>query len=425
VLTLILLLIGLTGLDHRLLAGQAGAVSVSLAEALSYVILTLLMLAFVVAPRTKRHAFSAALRASNVFIVLYFGWLFIAGLLNVVAFAKTDGLHDLKDAMPGFILYWAMLAVVDRRARLRAAHVAVLVTLATMSTLGIVQATFGGPYLNPIDEKAFLKTTLAGTAPVGNPVVATLGHPNAFALFLAPLLVLTVGFLAYYRKVAMKAAVRVLAYGLLLLSFSTLFLTQAKAPIAWCVLGTVLMIVVVRSRLAFSVWRSLGITAVAVAAVVGAVALLVVAGQQIPESAPIGTVVTRLILNYQVLDWIPSNHVGLVFGGVVKDFEAYSGLDLGVHNEYVSQLLRYGLPGAVLFIGLMARAISIQARPGWLYSLPLITLALIYMLESASGSQLQTVLFLLAGFADCHSRVTNEERDTKWNRLPAIDSSST
>jgi len=109
----------------------------------------------------------------------------------------------------------------------------------------------------------------------------------------------------------------------------------------------------------------------------------------------------------------------------VKDFEAYSGLDLGVHNEYVSQLLRYGLPGAVLFVGLMARAISIQARPGWLYSLPLITLALIYMLESASGSQLQTVLFLLAGFADCHSRITNEEGDTKWNRLPGIDSSST
>jgi len=419
VLTLVLLLIVLTGLDHRLLAGQAGAVSLSLAEALSYLILALLALVFAVTPPTKKHAFMATLRASNAFIIVYFGWALIGSLMSLVAFGKTDGLHDLKDAMPGFILYWAMLAIVDRRARLWAAHKVVLVTLAAMSVLGILQATFGSPYFNPIDEKAFLKTVLAGTATVSNPVVATLGHPNAFAVFLAPLLVLTVGFLGYYRRIAMKAAPRVLAYGALLLSFTGLFLTQAKAPIAWGLLGTFLMIVVVRSRLAFSVRRSLGITTVAVAAVVGAVVILVVAGQQVPESTPLGTVVIRLILNYQAVEWVASDHFALVFGGAVNAFEAHSGLDLGVHNEYVSQLLRFGLPGGLLFIGLMVRAICIQARPGWLYSLPLFTLALIYMLESASGSQLQSLVFLLAAFADCHSRITKEEEEHNWNEVPA------
>ena len=209
-----------------------------------------------------------------------------------------------------------------------------------------------------------------------------------------------------------------LAWGAVLLGLGALFLTQAKAPAVWAVVGSVLVVGTARFRVEFSARRSLALLSAGVGTVIVAALLLVMASRWLPEDLRIGTIVTRLVLDSQAVDFLRSHHYALIFGGAVSEFQSYSGLDLGLHNEYLSQVLRNGLPAAILFCILMLRSVAVQARLGWPYSLPLIMLALILLLESASGTQLQTVVFMTAGFADCYRRVERGDGYSYHSALP-------
>jgi hypothetical protein len=410
VLALLYLLIVLDVLDHRFFAGVSGFLSVSVAEAVSYALTGALFLYVCVLEPSHRRELVRAVRSSNVFVWWYFVWACLTAGINVIALGNMDALHSLKDALPGVFLYIALAVLVTDRRRLRGVHRMVLMGLALASLLGVSQYLMGGPYPTEINPLAYLNTGIPGAATVRHPVVGTLGHPNVLAELIAPLFVLSLGYWAEQRNGGRRIESVVWLPALALVAVA-LFLTQAKASIGWTVVTGTLALWLIRHRIGYSGRRSAALLLALSGAAVVAVLLLVAFVAHVADSLGTSTLVTRLIINYAGLQSALASPAVMLFGGGLKLFgesAVGSTLKLGIHGEYLSQLLRFGLPAVVLFSGILLRAVT-ESRSGWVYSLPLITLALIYVLESADGSQLQSLPLLLCGLADASALVSQRE----------------
>lgn len=419
----LLLLILLTGLDHRFFGGESGLVSFSLAELVAYALVILLFLDACARGRGHRSFVRSVLASANPFVLLYFAWALIAASANL-AMGNRDALHSLKDTVPAFAIFVGLALIAVDRHKLALAHRAVLVTLALVSALAMSQYIFGGPYPTEVNPNAYLKVTLTGTSFVARPVVGTLGHPNGLAELLAPLLVLCVGYVAHQRG-RVAGIERVLFFGIIVFSAVALILTQAKAALAWAMVGIFLAILFAWFRTPFSPRRALLIVSVLILAAIGGVSVLFLIASQLPESLRPGTLATRLLINYSALEEAWQSPGVLLFGGGLKLFgESAAGatLKLGVHGEYLSAVLRFGLPGALLLFALLIACLRSQGRSAWIYSLPPIVLTLIYLLESAAGSQLQSLPFLLCGFAEANRVVTvREDSLVTIPQSPGID----
>ncbi len=92
----LLLLILLTGLDHRFFGGESGLVSFSLAELLAYVLLVVLFLDFCARGATYRSQVVSVLRSSNGFVWLYLAWAFVSAGANLIMAGNRDALHSLN-----------------------------------------------------------------------------------------------------------------------------------------------------------------------------------------------------------------------------------------------------------------------------------------------------------------------------------------
>jgi hypothetical protein len=121
------------------------------------------------------------------------------------------------------------------------------------------------------------------------------------------------------------------------------------------------------------------------------------------------TIGGRLLLNYAAVEMIVKNINVALFGGGVLLFEEYRKMELGVHNEYLSQAMRFGLPAIFLFVMIIKKAIETAFIYEWRYSVPLMVLVLVFILESATGSQLQNVFFLVIGFIECSKVIVSEQ----------------
>jgi hypothetical protein len=94
---------------------------------------------------------------------------------------------------------------------------------------------------------------------------------------------------------------------------------------------------------------------------------------------------------------------GLISGGLAAEFSAANELGLGVHNELVAQVLRFGLVGGLLFSAMIIRGIAVRpSSDGWAYSIPVAVMGMILVIEAASGLQLQTAMLLVLAFSACH-----------------------
>ena len=410
-LTILLLLVVATGLDHRFLGGESGFVSFSIAELLAYVLGLLLFLNFCARGPQYRSHVVFALKRSNGYVWIYFAWAALSALANLALKANRDALHSLKDTIPALAVFVGLVVLVSDRRRLGRTHRAVMVGLALVSVLAISQQVFGGPYPTTVDPNAYLKTTMGEGSVVAHPVVGTLGHPNGLAEFLAPLIVLSVGYLVQGRDVIPRTN-KVLWFGAIGVSTLALVLTQGKAAFAWALAGTGLTLWFAYNRTRFSPARALTLEAGLMCAAVGGLFLLFAIAGHLPEGLRPGTLATRMVINYAALQEATQTRGVMGFGGGLKMFgESAAGatLKLGVHGEYLSQLLRFGLPGALLFLAALLQAVRTPGRRGWVYALPAVTLTLIYVLESGAGSQLQTLPFILCGFAAANKVLTARE----------------
>ena len=297
------------------------------------------------------------------------------------------------------VFAFCVVAAVDSAARLQVFYKAIITTTCLMSVLGALQHFFGGPYLNAVDPNAFRKLSVVGGL-VRHPVVATLGHPNALAVFLSPSLILSVGWFLSEESDAVGAIQRRMLMVAIWVSLLGLLLTQAKAPIAWTLASLIGVVYAVRRQPAYSSWRAAGLLLLGMVVAVGSIVGFLVAGLALPGGVTAGTLLDRLLLNYQAVEMLRADPFLLAFGGGSDEFAGYGALGLGLHNEYASQVLRYGLPACALFLGLLVASLRGNSPQDWVHCVPLIALAVIFLLESASGSQLQSAVFLALAIAN-------------------------
>lgn len=340
------------------------------------------------------------MRLANPFLLAYVVWFVGAAVINLFFFGNADALHSLKDALPGLVLYASMLVWIDDWWKFRSAHKWLLITLAIMAALGTAQYLFGWPYPNAIDTRAYLKQSLTGLSYIGHPVVATLGHPNALAVFLGPFLVLLVAWWSAASRSQPEGGRIWLIPPILFLLFVCLALTQVKAAGSVSLLGALLCLWASSKKLAYRFRIGLATMLGFLVLGCGLVFLATRIPTRVPEGFALATIAERISLNFEAVDLVTASPSISVFGGGVKAFGEATKTQLGVHNEFLRQVLQVGLPGGFLFCGALLWPLVREGGAGWTYRAPVFTMILIFLVEAAAGNQLQSMIFLVLGFAD-------------------------
>jgi hypothetical protein len=388
-----------SGLDYRFFANQAGLLSISLAELVSYGAALLLGLEVVLRWRRGGWRSAAFQDGSTGLVWVYAAWCSLCAVAVFVLRGNTDGLHYLKDVMPGFVLYAAMIAWVRSEKDLDTVVTYTRAMLLGLAILSVAQGVAGSPYINPVDENAYFKLRVSGEEKVDNPVVGTFGSPNAFAVFFAPLTLLALtyrNFLLRHRSIGVLVAR--LSFALLLIA--SLFLSQAK--MAGGIASLALLGWLAARFIHIAPSRRTVVTGIGIVFTVSicVIVLLGVMESSLPPGLTLVNLRGRLGLAIEAVSLLGSDTLVSAFGGGVEIFQETLPVLLNVHNEYLHQGLMWGIVGFVLFTVLLVRGLLRAADLDWSAAIPLGVLGALFMVESAGGNQLQSLLFLLLGFTD-------------------------
>ena len=384
-----------TGLDHRFLANQPGWLSLSISEGLAYLALLVALLQMIVADRSWRRHIVDRLTSIGAPIAIYAIWATAVSLANLVLVRDSSSLHALKDAVPGLILAGIVICTVDRPDRRRMLLDAVIAMIGLLGLLGILQHVAAVPYINPVDDNAYFKLAFLSQELVRRPIVGTLGHPNALAEFLVPLVLLSVG-LMHRKEMTCGTARSVARFVGLGLACAGLILTQAKLAIGVLVAGAATLAVLKAIPIRHTRWSGVFVLVSLLTLGCAFVWALTSMGDNLPYVVDVSTLWERVVLNSYAFDVMHDTPRVVGIGGGLALFAESSPALLGVHNEYIKQVLEYGLPGAVLLSLLLLRCISPHREGGdWGCAVPAMALMLLFTVEAATGSQLQSMLFLV------------------------------
>lgn len=393
------------GLDHRFFAGRSGILSVSISEILSYAAAGFLLLQLSVGGKEWRAATVHRLRYVGLPFTCYVVLVTCVSLINYLVFKDTTSLHALKDAVPGLILYACVTIAVSTEERHRIVVSTLVLMVGTLGALACLQHVTGWPYVNPVDENAYFKHAAFSVELVKHPVVGTLGHPNALGVLLMPLLLLSLGMASGGRSPASRLKS---SWGTLVglsLGVGALVLTQAKMSIAIFGACTGLLIAVRGMRVTYKPWR--GITALLGLAFLAGVTIwaIAVVGESLPAMVDLRTLGERMFLNYQAFDVVRETPRVLLLGGGLGLYSESSAVELGIHNEFIKHGIEFGAISALAYIILLGAGIAGNGRSGeWGSCIAVIGILLILLVEAASGSQLQSVVFLVLAMANLDSR---------------------
>ena len=388
-----------TGLDYRFFGNEAGLLSISVAEGVAY-----LSLVFIVLGVIRAWAFAPSGQipgrlVGHWTVGLYLCWVSFAAVANWVAWGNVDALHSFKDSLPGIILYAGLCYWVRTPEDGRRFMGGVFVTLGLLAVLGISQYLIGGPYLAAPEETAFGKYTLWSEGRIDRPVIGSFGTPNAFAVFFSPIWLLAMCY--SQERIPTSQHRRVVDATVLLLGACVLVLAQAKIVLA-------ASLTMAAAFWALRRWyprpRPAMVAAVLVVSLLilaGGVTVLAVLESRLPEGLGLGTMRGRLGLVVTTLEFLAGFPRAMMVGGAVEEYGRSLPVVYIVHNEYLLQALKWGLPGAVLFALAFFGAALRSPGTGWAVPLSIIGAALIFMLETAGGSQRQSMVFLLLGAAHC------------------------
>ena len=389
-----------TALDHRFFAGEASILSISLAEIVAYLSGFLLLLWLVRNPAGRRETFRSALSWPNG---LYLTWIALAGVLALLIAGRNDGLHELKNCAPGVIMFMAICAWVRTPERIDAVVKGVVISLAVLGLLGLSQFAFGWPYMNPVLDIAFGKMTVTGLDRVTHPSVGTFGTQNTYAVFMGPLFVFSVvSTVERFRSTGERVN------RLLLLSFVVVAvaLVAAQAKLVLAITSLAVATFLIMASLKIRPTRSIVIMLIGVVAssVAAMITLLAVFEQEMPQGLQLGTMRGRLGLAAEATIFIAADRSVALVGGGAATFQETRGLHFNVHNEFLLQGLKWGVLGAGLFALVMGSTL-LRIRGQWAGPLAVTAALLIYMVETATGNQQQTALFLLLGLAQAQGRL--------------------
>jgi hypothetical protein len=380
------------GLDHRFFASEQGLLSVSISEIVAYAVLGVMLMEVL---RGRRWGVPLALGSrvpGSTAMGVYLSWIALAAAANWFLFSNPDGLHSLKDGMPGLILFGAIRFWVRNKDDLRRVVNGVALTLLLLSALAISQFVFGGPHLNPIQDNAYDKFAMSGENRVSEPVVGTFASPNSFAVFFAPLFLLCLTARAEFGRSRVGwAALGVMGVALLL--------TQAKLVVAVTFLTAICAISFTALRVRPRGSIAAGVLLSTLTMMCLAIVVLLINEAALPAGLTMGTMRGRLGLAAEGIHLLGQFSDVAWFGGGIDLYRELMPISFHVHNEYIAQALMWGIPGAVLFTWILIRACWAGKRVLWTTKLPVIATALILLVESGGGTQRAGMLFLIVGIS--------------------------
>src|SRR5438132_5179353 len=295
--SLVIALIALAAFDHRFGGGEAGVLSLSLQEALSYAVLYFLMVHAVVF-RGSRSTSPGRAGDGVVRIVAWYGaWLLLGAAANALFFSNVDALHGLKDTLPGLVLFAALVRWVDSKEKLRDVHVGLSVILVLLGALAVSQSLWGGPYMNRLDPNALFKLDYRGASLVRHPVVGMVGSPNTNAVFLMPLAVITAGRLLEESRTPAASSLKPWLAGAALVCFIAVVLTQAKIATALGLVAVSLLFLRSRWNVSATPARAGALFVSLLLAACLSIAVLARFSFVLPETFALGTMVQRMSLD--------------------------------------------------------------------------------------------------------------------------------
>jgi O-antigen ligase len=392
--------------DYRFLSGVEGVPSATLVEGLCSVAVLLLFAQLALAGDELASRITSVHR-NNRLVAWYFIW---AGLASVASLIRsTDALRVYKDLLPSLVAYIVISVCVDSRRTIKGALVAFMSGSVLILVVGVSQFLTGVPRVVELGGTAASKVDFWGRSAGENVATGFFLHPNGYAISLLPLIVLIVGLLL--QKGTTRPAHKVVLVLVLLLAILNLAGTYAKGVIVWVVVGIGLLLLVLRMR------RSRTIAAVVILVTLIAVITMYGIGALGEIGPQYGTMVTRLQLWKAGIEEITGDpfvlFLGNGFSGMITTSALYSNVIYpNAHNTYINQVIYFGLPALVLYVGLSARALRQAARlmqtsdrnqriaAGVLFSTIAALLGIFFFEPANEGVVLQAEFFALLAFAN-------------------------
>lgn len=335
------------GFDYRLDAGVGPSLAVLEVVAYGSLLIWFLDLVWnqrLVMPKTLEAASSLS------WVVAYFVWTYATVWLG---FSRSaDNLFAFRNLFPSLIIsFVVMVHVRDRQDAIHCLWAYVFGVIVNLSLAG-AQKIFGQPYPNALHAGAMIKMDLEGNI-VSNTPAGFFVHPNGLAVFLIPAVIL----LIYGWRIGMFSGWRGRLQQLILVAatVAVLYLTYAKGPLLWVILGLAVCFSPIWARRRMG-WLTFGVL------------------MAIPVTIFIGTdpyhwglkTLSSMFTRFQIWDsalqaMIEDPYVlafGNGFRAIYWQTLRLSDLPyLNAHNNVLNQVLFFGLPALFLYLAAFALAI--------------------------------------------------------------------
>lgn len=281
---------------------------------------------------------------TNRFVVLYFGWAFVAGFVGIYQLSPLS-FFVFRNLLPAFVAYAFLTFSVRKSDDLHLILFMFLLAAGPNLVLGLSQYFFDGPFPVRMNAATAVKMDIDGTL-VRSAVAGLYNHPNGLAIFLVPVLLAAFGLV--FSRATGNGLLTFFAFGVLLATGALLYLTKAKGAWAWSLFG---MLVLVAPRRMLSFRNAWVVHILLVCAGIASLTL----GSLIMGGA-FNTMLTRIELWQSALLGIGSDLFSLVFGSsqetVWRLSLRMSSLQYtNAHNVFLNQAVYFGVPAFIFYIG--------------------------------------------------------------------------
>ncbi len=395
------LLIAIVEVDWRYRTSSALVPSVTFAEVVALVIAITGGLAALAGGRPI-----AAAALNRAFVTARASMFYLASVPCVViaslVLGSVDGIHALKDMLPAGVLLALCLFLPATRTRLGRAELALSMVGLAVAVLAVVQALSGGPYLVEFGRTVYAKQ--GWLAEIRYPAVGPFRHPNGLALFLVPVGILAAG--SSIDSIMGRGAWRAGFIHTACAVFATLAvaLSAAKLGAGTLLIGIAFRVILAMAHISCTPARAFAVLGVLILSLAAMIALAVGGFTGREGGIPAGTLVARWSLNVSAVEFLATNPIVLLLGGGVGAFVATTPGELQVHNEFLCQVLRFGLVSGFLFVGMIGSAFRGLDRRAWSYALSLCGLFVMLLVEPAEGSQSQAAIMTIMGLCALRRR---------------------
>jgi hypothetical protein len=333
-------------IDYRFFAGEGGIPGITLTEIVCYGMLFLLFALFSLRKIDVAQTVIPIYK-SNGPLFLYFGWLVISAFLGIVFASSFEGFFLVKDSVPSLLLYGFLILYIRDLEDLKR----ILWVYAIGSTvgflLGFLQGYFGGFY--PVAENIAVeyKMDVGGESITENLVRGFQTHPNGFAGFYIPAVILIV--VSVCMKLFVGAARKfVLAMFIPVIIFDYYY-TYAKGAWAWLLLGILLLFIPKRLEKYRHIIVLISLVTGIVFIILTSIILFSI------QVGSFGTIITRLQLWMAGFEAIRTHPSILLFGNggkmMLSITPSFAGLEYpNTHNGFFNLVLFYGAPALLFFI---------------------------------------------------------------------------